>query len=208
MKGRMSAKKKLAAVAAPELLKLDFGCGPNKRAGFHGVDALPFDGKVDTVLNLVEEEPYYVSPRDKYKPMSQGYKKWPWKDGTVDEAHASHFLEHLTGVERVHFFNELYRVLRPGAQASIIVPSWTSERAYGDPTHQWPPVVGFSFYYLNKGWRATNAPHCGYTCDFDFSGGNALAAPWESRPQEVQAFAQTHYLNVATDMFVTVTKRA
>jgi hypothetical protein len=182
----LSAKKKLAAIKAPELLKLDFGCGKNKREDFHGVDSIKFDG-VDTVMDL--------------------RKKWHWADGVVDEAHASHFLEHLTGPERVHFFNELFRVLRPGASANIIVPSWTHERAYGDPTHQWPPVTGFSFYYLNKKWRDVNAPHCGYTCDFDFSGGNGLAAPWDSRPQEVQAFAQTHYINVATDMYVTVTKR-
>lgn len=188
MKGHMSAKKKLAVAAAPELLRIDLGCGPRKREGFHGVDSLSFDGKVDTVMDL--------------------RKKWPWKDGSVDEAHTSHFLEHLTGSERVHFFNELYRVLRSGAKAQIIVPSWTSERAYGDPTHQWPPVVGFSFYYLNKQWREANAPHTGYTCDFDFVGGNGLAAPWDSRNQETQAFAQTHYLNVATDMFVTVTKKA
>ena len=87
------------------------------------------------------------------------------------------------------------------------MPSWTSERAYGDPTHQWPPVVGFSFYYLNKAWREVNAPHCGYTCDFDFMGGNGVAPPWDCRPQEVQAFAQIHYINVATDMFITLTKR-
>lgn len=208
----MSAKKKLAAVAAPELVKLDFGCGPRKREGFHGVDALPFDGKVDTVMNIAWRPgkiPGLINPVTNKDAviLKSGFAKWHWADGSVDEAHASHFLEHLTGNERVHFFNELFRVLRPGAQASIIVPSWTHERAYGDPTHQWPPVVGFSFYYLNAKWREVNAPHCGYTCDFDFAGGNGLAAPWDSRSQETQAFAQTHYLNVATDMFVTVTKR-
>lgn len=182
----MSAKKKLAVIEKTDPLKLDFGCGKNKRQGFHGVDAIQFEG-VDTVLDL--------------------RNKWPWKDGTVDEAHASHFLEHLTGAERVHFFNELFRVLRPGASANFIVPSWTSERAYGDPTHQWPPVVGFAFYYLNAKWREVNAPHCGYKCDFDFSGGNNVAQPWDCRPLEVQRFAQTHYINVATDMFVTITKR-
>lgn len=182
----MSAKKKLAPVAASVPLKLDLGCGPNKREGFIGVDALPFDGKVDQVLDL--------------------RKPWPWKDGSVDEVHTSHFLEHLTNNERVHFFNELYRVLRAEAKASIIVPSWSSERAYGDPTHQWPPVVGFAFYYLNAAWRKLNAPHCGYTCDFDFQGGNSLAQEWTVKNQETQLFAQTHYLNVACDMFVTITK--
>lgn len=178
-------KRKLKAVEVAASIKLDLGCGKNKRPGFTGCDSIEFDG-VDEVLDLT--------------------KPWPWKDGSVDEAHSSHFLEHLTQDERVHFFNELFRVLRMGAQVSIIVPSWTSERAYGDPTHKWPPVVGFSFLYLNKGWREANAPHTAYTCDFDVQGGNNLAHPWQLKNQEAQAFAQNHYLNVALDTFVTITK--
>lgn len=166
--------------------RLDLGCGPKKKEGFVGVDSIKFEG-VDVVADL--------------------RKPWKWKDSTVDEVHCSHFLEHLTGVERVTFFNELYRVLKKDGKATIIVPSWTSERAYGDPTHQWPPVVGMSFYYLDKNWRAANAPHCGYNCDFQFIGGNSLANPWHLKTQEVQAFAQTHYLNVAQDMHVTLTKK-
>ena len=179
------AQRKLQVVQT-QSLKLDLGCGPRKREGFTGVDAMTFEG-VDVVADL--------------------RKPWAWDDGSVEEVHCSHFLEHLTGAERVHFFNELYRVLKTDGKATIIVPSWTSERAYGDPTHQWPPVCGMAFYYLDKGWRATNAPHCGYTCDFAFVGGNSLANPWALKTQEVQAFAQTHYLNVAADMHVTLTKR-
>jgi SAM-dependent methyltransferase len=179
------AKAKLKQVEAPRLLKLDLGCGPNPRPGFEGVDALDFGQPIKHDLR----------------------KAWPWKDGTVDEVHCSHFLEHLTGAERVHFFNELHRVMIPGGKASIIVPHWSSERAYGDPTHQWPPVVFFSFFYLNAEWRKANAPHSGYTCDFDATGGNSLAHPWMTRNQETQAFAQTHYMNVAQDLHVTITKK-
>src|SRR5678809_24430 len=134
--GRAS-KAKLAAVT--ELLKLDFGCGPHKREGFHGVDQTAFVG-VDTVCDLT------VTP-------------WPWADNSVSEAHASHFVEHLTAWQRVAFWNELYRVLVPNGTAQIIVPHWASCRAYGDPTHQWPPVSEFAFYYLKKEWRMANAPH-------------------------------------------------
>src|SRR3977135_3662669 len=84
-------------------LRLDFGAGPNTREGFEGVDVLPFDGKVKHVLDLT------TTP-------------WPWKDGSVAEAHASHFVEHLTAPQRVAFINELYRVLVPGGQCQIIVP--------------------------------------------------------------------------------------
>ena len=179
-------KPKIVPVVAP--LKLDLGCGPNKRDGFHGVDAMPFDGKVDTVFDLRKTP-------------------WPWKNDSVDEVHCSHFLEHLDGSERVPFMNELYRVLRKDAKATIIVPHWSSERAYGDPTHKWPPVVAFSTYYLDKTWRAQNAPHVGFTCDFHVVGGNTIGHPWTMRTQEVQGFAQTHYINVSQDMILTLTKR-
>jgi hypothetical protein len=169
------------------LLKLDLGCGLRKREGFTGVDVRKFEG-VDVVADL--------------------RKPWPWADGSVGEAFSSHFLEHLPGAERIHFFNELHRVLAPEATAQIVVPHWSSERAYGDPTHQWPPVVFFSFYYLNKAWRTANAPHTGYTCDFDTTGGNSLGEPWTCKSQETQMFAQTHYLNVSQDLVATVKKRA
>lgn len=179
-------KPRLKTLPKKELLKLDLGCGKNKRADFHGVDTLKFDG-VDTVTDL--------------------RKAWPWSNGSVGEVHCSHFLEHLTGMERVHFFNELYRVLVDAGKATIIVPHWSNERAYGDPTHQWPPVVFFSFYYLNKDWRAQNAPHCGYECHFEATGGNQIGAPWSNRNQEVQAFAQAHYTNVASDLICTLVKK-
>lgn len=187
-------KKKLKVVETPKLLKLDLGCGKNKRQGFHGVDSLKFDG-VDTVLNLVEPHEHH--------PFS--FKPWPWENDSVEEVYCSHFLEHLSQIERVHFFNELWRVMIKDSKGMFIVPSWTSERAYGDPTHKWPPVTGFSFLYLNKEWREVNAPHVGYTCNFTFQGGNSIAHPWSLRSQEVQLMAQNHYVNVAQDMWVTIT---
>lgn len=167
-------------------MKLDLGCGKNKREGFHGVDIIEFPG-VDTVCDL--------------------RKKWPWENDSIEEAHCSHFLEHLTGKQRIHFFNELYRILIPEGKVTIIVPHWSSERAYGDPTHQWPPVVFFSFYYLNKQWRDQNAPHSGFECNFEASGGNNIGQPWTSRHPEVQNFAQSHYINVALDLIVTLIKK-
>lgn len=176
-------KKKPAVV---ESLKLDLGCGPNKRAGFLGVDNISFPG-VDLVHDL--------------------RTPWPWEKESVEEVHCSHFLEHLTNAERVHFWNELYRVLKVGAKAQIIVPHWSSGRAYGDPTHQWPPVVEFAFYYLDKGWREQNAPHCGLTCDFLASWGYSVHQTWQAKNQETQFFGITHYREVAQDLIATVTKR-
>lgn len=183
----VNMKKKLKEVAAPAILKLDFGCGKRKREGFSGVDAIAFDG-VDIVMDVTKDA-------------------WPWSDASVDEVHTSHFVEHLTGAQRVHFFNELYRVMRPNAPVTIVVPDWSNDRAYGDPTHQWPPMSRWSFLYLNKEWRDQNAPHCGYTCDFEGPiGGNA--EPWVAvRHEEMRMFATQHYVNALSDLVCTLTKK-
>ncbi len=183
MRRRLRTKKDKKAV---QLLKLDLGCGKNKQKDFTGVDVEKFEG-VDVIADL--------------------RLKWPWKDGTVGEVYCSHFLEHLTGAERVHFFNEMYRVMGDNSKATIVVPHWSSERAYGDPTHQWPPVCFFAFYYLSKEWRTNNAPHVGYTCDFEVNGGCSIRQDWAARSQEAQFFAQQHYINVAQDMICTLTKK-
>jgi hypothetical protein len=184
-----AAKVKLAAVK--ELLRLDLGCGPNKREGFHGVDATAFVG-VDTVCDLTKTP-------------------WPWPDNSVAEAHASHFVEHLTAWQRVAFWNELYRVLVPNGTAQIIVPHWASCRAYGDPTHQWPPVSEFAFYYIKKDWRLANAPHSdrsihpqGFNCDLEAVWGNGMRPDIAVRNQEFQQFAMANYKEAITDLFVTV----
>lgn len=178
--------KKLKPIEAQPSIKLDLGCGKNKKPGFVGVDIAKFDA-VDEVLDLA--------------------KPWPWKGDSVEEVHSSHFVEHLASSERIHFFNELYRVMRNDAKATIITPHWRSSRAYGDLTHQWPPVVDFFWYYLDKNWRAANAPHVPLTCDFNCTWGYGLAHPWGLKNQEAQAFALNHYAEVATDMICTATKR-
>lgn len=183
--GRASTAKKLKAADAP--IRLDFGCGKHKREGFTGVDVRPFEG-VDVVFDLAQS--------------------WPWDDGSVTEAHASHFVEHLTGDQRIHFVNELYRVLKPGGTCQIIVPHWASCRAYGDLTHQWPPVSEFWFYYLSKAWREVNAPHNdAYTCDFDATWGYAVRQDLLTRHPEHQQFAIANYKEAAQDLIATVTKK-
>jgi hypothetical protein len=181
-------------------LKLDIGCGKNKIAGFTGVDSLSLPG-VDVVLNVVDKD-------------KKGYKRWPWEDGSVAEVHCSHFLEHLNGMERIHFFNELYRVMRVGATAKIITPYWCSSRAYGDPTHQWPPVGEMSYYYLSKDWRDTNSPHCdsryvpwGYACDFHAVWGYGMNQAILTRTPEYQQYAMNWYKEAAQDMHATLTKK-
>ena len=170
------------------------GCGPNKREGFIGLDQFPFPG-VDHVLAL-------------------GRDVLPFGDGSVDEVHASHFVEHLDAVERCQLFNELYRVMKPGATMTMIVPHFGSNRAYGDPTHKWPPIGEFWFFYLKREWRDANAPHTdktnwpqGYDCDFDATWGYSMNPAFATRNAEFQQFAMNFYREGAQDIHATLTRR-
>lgn len=168
-------------------LKLDIGCGKNKKPDHIGIDIIAFEG-VDHVLNA-------------------GKDVWPFEDDTVDEISTSHFLEHLEAMERVHFVNEAYRVLKKGAKCFIVTPHWCSTRAYGDLTHKMPPVVEFWYYYLSKQWRDVNAPHNDfYKCDFDATWGYSLAPSLQFRSQEFKQFATENYKEAIQDLHATLVK--
>jgi hypothetical protein len=166
-------------------VKLDLGCGKNPKEGFEGVDSRAFG------------QQHVVDLRD----------PWPWEAESVEEVHCSHFVEHLIAPDRIHFVNELFRVMKPGAKAQIIVPHWASCRAYGDLTHQWPPVSEFWFYYLSKAWREANAPHNDqYTCDFNATWGYSLHPNLTVRNQEFQQFAMQYYKEALQDIIATLVK--
>jgi len=219
---RKGAFKPLTAITPPAL-KLDFGCGPNPREGFEGVDQYAFDGKVKHVFNICQRAHSVdqIARAAMHEPPTGALQRWPWSDASVAEAHASHFVEHLTATERCHFVNELYRVLVPGGVCTIIIPHWASCRAYGDPTHQWPPVSEFWFYYLSREWRlgdpaknlGANAPHTdvtynpdGFNCNFVATWGYNLRGDLGARNQEYQQFAIQNYKEVCLDMVGTLTK--
>jgi hypothetical protein len=187
------AKKKIEVIQGP--IKLDLGCGPNKKEGFVGIDQYAFDGKVDRVMNV-------------------GTERLPYEDGTVDEIHTSHFMEHLSADQRCHVINEAFRVLKVGGQMTIIVPHFGSSRAYGDPTHVWPPMGEMWFYYLDKNWRTSQAPHTdksnwdkGYDCDFMATWGYSMNPAITTRNQEFQQFAMSFYKEAINDIHATLTKR-
>jgi hypothetical protein len=189
------------------LLKLDLGCGPNPREGFTGVDSIKFDNV--QVVHDLRKGP------------------WPFEDNSVSEAHCSHFLEHLTNFndqwERVRFFNELWRIMVPASYdaagkavtgfCTLIIPHWNAARYYGDPTHK-EPLSEWTWYYLDKNWRAANAPHTdiahnpnGYSCDWNCYGFHTLHPELQPRNTEYQNFAQKWFRDACQDAIVTMTAR-
>lgn len=169
-----------------EKIRIDIGCGKVSQEGWLGIDAINFGQK-------------YLHDVRKGLPM--------FEDNSVDEARSSHFVEHLTGPERIDFFNELFRVMKVGAVAQIITPHWSHACAYGDPTHQWPPMSEWYALYLNKAWRDANAPHVGYKCDFDYTEARSWDQRLTGRNPEYLAAAMNQQVNASRDLIVTLTKR-
>lgn len=178
----------------PALLKLDLACGQNKREGFLGVDRAKAPG-VDRVVDLMKFP-------------------WPWKDASVEEAHCSHYIEHIPledyqGKDRLCWFmDELHRILIPGGQATIIAPWWASVRCWQDPTHR-RPITDLTFWYFNKAWRAANRlDHYPIVADFEpVLSYNGIANDVMQRHEEARMFALNRYLNTFADVQVVLTKR-
>jgi hypothetical protein len=184
------SKLKVKKIEPPPELRLDLACGRQKQSGFHGVDL--YSPEADTKLDL------FKFP-------------WPWKDGAVTEIYCSHFVEHIPRTFRWPFFEECWRVLKDDGIMKVFVPNWKSERAFGDMSHVWPPVVAMAFFYLNENWRELNKLNYGYydlKCNFDHQAGPVGVSPsFSTRAHEAQLYAFTHYLESYQDMWITLTKK-
>lgn len=93
-------------------------------------------------------------------------KPWPWPDSLVDEVLAWDIFEHLPN--KRHTMQELYRVLRNGGRANIVVPCAAhGAGAFQDPTHVsfW---TGNDFEYYEEGnaHRVRFGRHYGITARF------------------------------------------
>lgn len=136
-------------------------------------------------------------------------KVWPHRTNSIDFVHAINLIQFLTPNERIHFVNELWRVLKPGAKCQIIVPHWCSARAMGDLAFVYPPVTESWLPHLNEQWRQSNAPwgNKKYKCDFDSTLGYGLHPLILNRNQEYQQHAVTFWKEAAQDMVATLIKR-
>jgi hypothetical protein len=177
-------------IAQPVLL--DLGCGQAKQEGHIGVDL--YAPQADIKADLF---------------------KFPWtnwKDGSIDGIFCSHFIEHIPKELRWRFFEECYRIMKLESVMRIFVPSLKSERAYGDNTHEWPPVCTWSFFYLDRNWREANKlTHGPYNINCNFlcqAGPTAITPSFADRTQEAQVFACAHNWEAYPDLWVTLTKKA
>lgn len=141
----------LKQAASTDPVRLDLACGKTPREGFRGVD-LYAEG--------AEKVDLWQFP-------------WPWADGSVDELHCSHHLEHIPATALPNgkdmlcaFMDEAWRVLKDKSVFTVIVPCARSNRAFQDPTHR-RFFVAETFLYFNKAWRESQGlGHYLGVCDF------------------------------------------
>lgn len=122
-------------------LKLNLGCGYDRREGWLNVDSMA-QCQPDQVVDL-ESFPL------------------PWGDGTVSKILLKHVLEHLGQTPAIYlkFVQELYRISQPDAEITIIVPHPRHNHYLNDPTHVRPITPqGLQMFSqkLNRDWVAKN----------------------------------------------------
>jgi len=171
-------------------VKLDLGSGPNPHEGFTGVDK--YDAGPDGILADLQEFP------------------WPFEDESVDEVWCSHYIEHAPRELWCAFVNELHRVLKPEAKATIMHPNVKSHRAFQDPWHVdfIPPE---RWAYADKTWRVANGldrePYP--TCDFELAAFNWVGVQPDllARSDLAKQNGVTHWWEGAADVMVVLKKR-
>jgi hypothetical protein len=143
-----------------------------------------------------------------YKDARKLIKRWPYGSDSIDNVNIINVLQFLTPAQRIHFVNELHRVMKKGSKAQIIAPHWCSSRALGDLAFVHPPIAEAWFPHLNAEWRKTQAPWGKqYRCDFDHTLGYGLHPGIVSRNPEYQQNAVTFWKEAAQDIIATLIKR-
>lgn len=137
-------------------MKLDLAAGKHPREGFKSVDVVP--GIADYCVNL-----------------TSGFE-WPWRDGSIEELHSSHFIEHIeadyiggpSGMkDRLFwFFDEAFRVIEADGLFTIIWPALKSSNAFRDPTHRRFLPLEFTHYLSRAGRVAMGVDHYNVECNW------------------------------------------
>jgi hypothetical protein len=191
------------ATSSATPLRLDLGSGKHVRQGFDGVD--------------------FFTPHAKYQTNLMKFP-WPWADNSVDELYSCHFLEHLpmlyvgpTG-EYAHvpetpehrdlllrFMDECWRIMKPGAIFTVLVPGGRSNRGFQDPTHR-RFFVAETFLYFNAEWRKRqDMDHYLGACNFAVEVQSCVTPQFAALPPKEQAERAEQQWNAIVDFEATLT---
>ena len=152
---------------------VDLGCGQNRRDGFIGLDLYPQDDQTleADLFSYYSGEAFAVA--DNLGILGEKIEIGKLADNSVSLVYSSHFLEHIPQKCWGPFWEELYRVCKPGAIHVHIFPFGNSVGTYQDPTHR-QVLFPERFMYLDPEWReAVKMQH--YLPDVNFK---MKIAPW------------------------------
>jgi predicted SAM-dependent methyltransferase len=158
-------------------MKLNLGAADRRIEGFISVDIAP---PADKIVDL-------AGP-------------WPWPDSSVEEVLALDVCEHIAdgyyvtgdgwtrnvGGGRIHFMNELHRVLIPGGRAAIETPNAARGCGYfQDPTHVSPWCLSTFRYFEHGAFAHTRlAKAYGITAAFRIVSLTEHETPGECAPEK------------------------
>lgn len=137
-------------------MKLNLGCADTLLANYINVDIAPppqlkgyRPDPVPTRNGLTLAYPVTECDNGALFQFANLNNLWPWADSSVEHVLAQDVIEHLK--DRIQTMNELWRVMKPGAQAEVIVPNaYRGAGFYQDPTHVSPWCMN-SFQYFEDG---------------------------------------------------------
>lgn len=131
-----AAADEAAKAAGPGAAKLHLGCGRTILDGWLNLDRVALPG-VDIVADL---EQCATCPL-------------PLQNDSVGEFLGCHLLEHIR--HPLPMMEELYRVARPNARATFVLPYGSSDDAFEDPTHVRQYFLqSFGYFSQPFYWRA------------------------------------------------------
>lgn len=160
-------------------MRLNLGAADRQQQGFISVDIAP---PADEIVDLAWP--------------------WPWKDSSVEEVLAQDVIEHIGDMHgemhfhgtvkrrhplgRIHFMNELHRVLKPGARATIETPNASRGCGYfQDPTHVSPWCLSTFKYFEHGAFAHTRlAKSYGITAAFRIVQIGERETPGECAPEK------------------------
>lgn len=199
-------------------IKIDLACGDNKREGFIGVDI--FNGPSVDIVHDLNIYPYPFEDESVDEINCSHYLEHIKHDDVLTQVKAcisscNSFEEFKQSVLQlkpeqdglIKFFNEIYRILKPGGKVKLVAPYYTSIRTYGDPTHT-RMIADSTFWYVSKKWRDDNKlNHYGIICDFDVKLSYFITSELTLKSEEVRNKAFTHDWNTIDDIIIDMVKK-
>lgn len=186
-------------VVEPEL-KLDLGAGQTPQPDFEGVDL--------------------HAPNAKHRVDLWSGERWPWADSSVSELFSSHTIEHIEKGNRwktysgqgnlfYFFFEECWRIIKPGGTFKLQWPALQNVRSFQDPGHcDFIPLQ--RMMYLDRNWREMNKleHYTTKACDFVMESGTPTTSLENSkRADAVQQRMYVECWGFSDDFIVTLRAR-